>query len=68
MRVWLFVLPMFALVACEPKPSPEVLAEQEQAAEAARATPKTTPKPKQGDWMLKDYKNPLDGSKKPGQR
>jgi hypothetical protein len=68
MRVWLSVLLMCACVACEPKPSPEEMVEQAKAAEAARATPRTTPKPKPGDWMLKNYQNPLEPKKKPGQR
>ena len=29
-----------------------------------KATPTPVPKPKQGEWMFKNYKNPLDPPKK----
>jgi hypothetical protein len=59
-------LAVLASTGCERKPSEEELARQrqmaEEAAEAVQAKAKPTPKP--GDWMWKDYKNPLESKKK----
>ncbi len=43
-------------VQSEPTPAP--------APAVPKATPTPEPKPKQGDWMWKNYKNPLDPKRK----
>jgi hypothetical protein len=57
------LLLIVAFAACEKKPSAEeleALEEAKKAAEVKAAAAKASPTPKKGDWMLKDYKNPLE--------
>ena len=58
-RLLPLVLAAFVFSGCE---KPDILKSD---AEKATPTPVPTPRPttpKPGEWMLKDYKNPLDGS------
>ena len=60
-------LPALILAACifSGCEKPDILKSDAEKATPtpAPATPVPTPKP--GAWMLKDYKNPLDGGKRP---
>ncbi|MEA3210562.1 MAG: hypothetical protein QOE70_3619 [Chthoniobacter sp.] len=64
MRILSAALMLVLFVACEKKPTEEEVEAKKE--EARTAAARATPTPKPGDWMWKQYNNPLD--KKPKDR
>ena len=55
------LLAAFVLTGCDMDKLTGVQSQEPTPVPRPAATPKPTPKP--GEWMLKDYKNPLDKKK-----
>ncbi len=61
MKALLLVLAAIFIAGCDVEKLTSVQSPDATPPPTPVATPKPTPKP--GDWMLKNYKNPLDGKK-----